>query len=220
MRSEFWHSVWEEGKLNFHMGQTNPLLMKYWPQMGLSAGDPVFVPLCGKSLDMVWLAEQKHPVLGVELSPIAIQDFFIENEIESEVRADGPFMSHQGGDIEIKVGNFFDLTADHLRHTKGVYDRASLVALPQTMRQDYARHMEQILPAGAKVLLMTFDYDTEIMSGPPHSISHVEIRHLFESKFLIEQLESRELISKAPGMQKAGLESFVQNIYLLEKLDY
>lgn len=220
MRSEFWHSVWEEGKIGFHAEKTNPFLMKFWPQMGLSAGDPVFVPLCGKSLDMLWLAEQKHPVLGVELSPIAAQDFFTENNLPHEVRPEGSFMTYQGGDIEILAGNYFDMTAGQFRDIKAVYDRAALVALPETMRQDYARQMSELLPAEAKVLLLTFEYDQSIVTGPPHSISYTEVRRLFESKFLIERLDSRDLIEKAPRFKSAGLDSFVQSIYLLDKLDY
>ncbi len=220
MRSEFWHSVWEDRKIGFHMDRANPFLMKYWGELGLSAGDRVFVPLCGKSLDMIWLAEQKHPVLGVELSPIAAQEFFSDNDIDSEVRPEGPFMVHQGGDIELMVGDFFNMTTTHMRHVRGVYDRAALVALPETMRQDYANHMADLLTDGAKILLLTFEYDQEKMTGPPHSISKNEVRKLFESKFIVQELESRDLIEKAPGMQRAGLQSFVQTIYLLEKLDY
>ncbi|MEM9774864.1 MAG: thiopurine S-methyltransferase [Chloroflexota bacterium] len=218
MRSEFWLTVWENGNLGFHLDQTNPFLMKFWSQMGLEAGDPVFVPLCGKTLDMVWLAEQKHPVMGVELSPIAAEDFFTENNIEATLSADNKFSVWHGGDIEIKVGNFFDITADDLKDTKAVYDRASIVALPPTMRQDYAKHLNKILTIDTKILMLTFEYDQDIVEGPPHSVTHTEIRHLFESNFLINKLDSRDLIERAKGMQAAGLKSFVQHTFLLEKI--
>ena len=218
MRSEFWLNVWENQQLPFHMAQVNPFLMKFWPQMGLEAGDPVFVPLCGKTLDMVWLAEQKHPVMGVELSPIAAEDFYTENNIEATLSAENKFTVWSGGDVEIKVGDFFDLTAKDLQDTKAVYDRASIVALPPVMRQDYAKHLSRILAVDTKILMLTFEYDQDIVEGPPHSVSHTEIRHLFESNFIINKLDSRDLINKAKGMQAAGLSSFVQHTFLLEKI--
>ncbi|MFK7800444.1 MAG: thiopurine S-methyltransferase [Anaerolineae bacterium] len=220
MRSEFWLNVWENGNLNFHNSKTNPFLMKFWPRLGLKPGDPAFVPLCGKTLDMIWLAEQMHPVIGVELSPLAAEAFFDENDIDANVSAAGPFSVWQGGDIELYVGDFFNLTAEHVQDVRGVFDRAAMVALPETMRQDYARHLAEILPAGAKILLFSFEYVQEEKPGPPHSVPYIEIRRLFESRFLIERLDQRELIKKAKGMQRAGLSSFEQHIYLLEKLDY
>lgn len=220
MRSEFWLNVWENGNLSFHSSKTNPFLMKLWPKLGLKPGDPVFVPLCGKTLDMVWLAQQMHPVIGVELSPLAAEAFFDENNIEAELNAAGSFTVWQGDDIELYVGDFFNLTADHLQNVQGVFDRAALVALPDTMRRDYAQHLAKILPAGCKILLITFEYDQTKMSGPPYSVPFVEVRRLFESRFIIENLDQRDLIDKAPGMQRAGLASFEQHIYLLDKLDY
>lgn len=218
MRPEFWLTVWENQQLPFHLPQVNPFLMKLWPQMGLEPGDPVFVPLCGKTLDMVWLAEQKHPVMGVELSPIAAEDFYTANNIKATLSAENKFTVWSGGDVEIKVGDFFDLTTRDLQDTKAVYDRASIVALPPVMRQDYAKHLGKILAVDTKILMLTFEYDQELMEGPPHSVSHTEVRHLFESQFIIHKLDSRDLIKKASGMQKSGLTSFVQNSYLLEKI--
>lgn len=220
MRTDFWLNVWENGQINFHNSKTNPFLMKFWPRLGLNAGDPAFVPLCGKSIDMVWLAEQMHPVIGVELSPLAAEAFFEENDIEVEVNAAGPFTIWQGGDIELYVGDFFELTAEQLQDVRGVFDRAAIVALPETMRRDYAQHLGKHLSAGAKILLFAFEYDQEKKPGPPHSVPTAEIKRIFSPDFTIEKLDQRELIKKAPGMQRAGLTSFEQHVYLLERKEF
>ena len=219
MRSDFWLNVWENGQLNFHNSKTNPFLMKFWPQLGLKDGDPAFVPLCGKSVDMVWLAEQMHPVIGVELSSLAAEAFFEENNIDVEVSAAGPFTLWQGGDIELYVGDFFDLTAEQLRDVRGVFDRAAIVALPEPMRKDYAKHLGETLTAEAKILLFAFEYEQEQKPGPPHSVPTAEIERIFSPYFAIQKLDKRELIDKAPGMQRAGLTSFEQHVYLLERID-
>lgn len=218
MQTEFWFNVWENGQLNFHHDKTNPFLMKYWPQLGINAGEAAFVPLCGKSVDMVWLAEQGHPVIGVELSPLAAEAFFDENGIDATVQTSEPFSIWQGGNIDLHVGNFFDLTADQLQTVRGVFDRAAIVALPEAMRRDYAQHLGETLTAGAKILLFALEYEQAQKPGPPHSVPAAEIERIFSPYFTIEKLEQRELIHKAPGMQRAGLTSFEQHIYLLEKI--
>ncbi len=55
MKHDFWHEKWRSGKLGFHQEKVNSRLVRYWQLLDLNDGDPVFVPLCGKSLDMLWL---------------------------------------------------------------------------------------------------------------------------------------------------------------------
>ena len=217
MDSQFWLDVWKNGSLGFHNSKTNPFLMKFWPQLNLAQGDGVFVPLCGKTLDMVWLAEQGYPVLGVELSRLAAQAFFEENAIEPDVRETGRFTQWQGGGIELYVGDFFDLTADDLKNVRGVFDRAAIVALPKEMRKDYAIRLGELLAAGTQILLFAFEYDQAQKQGPPHSVPSAEIEQIFSPSFTVQKLDQRELIDKAPGMQRAGLTSFEQHVYLLQK---
>ncbi|MFT5194215.1 MAG: thiopurine S-methyltransferase [Cellvibrionaceae bacterium] len=219
MHSEFWLNVWENGNLNFHNSKTNPFLMKFWPKLGLKQSDSAFVPLCGKTLDMVWLAEQGHQVIGVELSRLAAEAFFDENNIEADISEAGAFTSWRAEGIDLLVGDFFNLTAEHLHDVRGIFDRAAMVALPEAVRNDYAQHLANVLPAGAKILLISFEYDQAKMSGPPYSVPYSEIKRIFESRFTVEKLDQRDLIEKAPGMQRSGLTSFEQHIYLLSKLD-
>ena len=76
MDEQFWQARWAENQIGFHQRETNPYLERYWSQLQLPAGCQVLVPLCGKTLDMLWLAAQGHRVLGVELAERAVEDFF------------------------------------------------------------------------------------------------------------------------------------------------
>ena len=89
MKAEFWLERWQRNEIGFHQGEINAHLQDYWDRVGLKEGGEVFVPLCGKSNDMLWLRAQGHRVLGVELSPLAVEAFFVENQLKPEVRSIG-----------------------------------------------------------------------------------------------------------------------------------
>ena len=82
MQPDFWHQRWSENQIGFHQSAPTPLLLKHWPTLGIAPGAQVFVPLAGKSLDMAWLASQGHRVLGVELSQLAVEQFFATEQPE------------------------------------------------------------------------------------------------------------------------------------------
>jgi len=120
----------ERQEIGFHQDEVNPYLREYWQELHAARDGTVFVPLCGKSRDMLWLREQGHPVLGVELSAIAVQAFFGENGLIPDHAARGKFYSGEADNIRILCGDFFDLCKDDMANVSAVYDRASLVALP------------------------------------------------------------------------------------------
>ena len=110
------------------------------------AGSEVLVPLCGKSRDKLWLASAGHTVMGVELSPIAVDHFFKEHGLQAEVRTEGPFTIKQSGPITIWCGDFFALPAAAVERVAAVYDRASLVAFPPALQSRYVRKLADTLP--------------------------------------------------------------------------
>ncbi|MDE2387962.1 MAG: thiopurine S-methyltransferase, partial [Betaproteobacteria bacterium] len=81
MQKEYWQERWNRNDTGFHQTEINPYLREFWQRLQLSPASTVLVPLCGKSLDMLWLRQQGHAVLGVELSTIAAQAFFTENKL-------------------------------------------------------------------------------------------------------------------------------------------
>ena len=185
--------------------------------MQLAADAEVFVPLCGKSLDMLWLRAQGHRVLGVEISPIAVRDFFRENDLAPKFSRQGPFERWQVDGLVILCGNFFDLKQYDLKTCSGVFDRASLIALPQDMRNDYADHIGRIIPAAAQTLLVTMEYPQEEMQGPPFSVREDEVQGLYGQTCRISRLYSLEILEENPRFREKGLTSLTEKVYLLER---
>lgn len=215
MEPKFWHERWELNEIGFHQNQTHPGLHEYWPQLGVTAGQ-VFVPLCGKSLDMVWLHRQGHAVLGVELSPIAVQDFFQEQGTTPTNGMVDDFQSFADGEIELLCGDFFDLQPKHLRDIKAVYDRAALIALPQDMQTQYAGHLLKVLPQRPPILLITFEYDQKEMQGPPFSVPEARVVALFGEAYRIDKLMEQELLEEYPGLKSRGLTGLKEKVYCLK----
>lgn len=214
MDPEFWIKSWKEGRTNFNQPKYHLGLEKYFPQLFPEKGQKVLVPLCGKSVDLLWLHEQGLYVHGVELYEQAVKDFFNENALSSpEITRDQNFIHYSRGNITVSSGDFFKLNAENTYDF--VYDRAALVALPPSMRKDYARVVKRSLKKGGKCLLIVYDYDPLKMEGPPFSIADSEIRALYEDQFTVRLMESETPESEGPRL--AAVEGLKQNIYILEK---
>jgi thiopurine S-methyltransferase len=215
MEPAFWQQRWADNQIGFHQAQVNPYLQQYWPDLSLASGSRVLVPLCGKSLDLVWLAGQGHRVLGVELSRRAVEDFFREHGLTAEVSRRGAFEVWRSDDMELWCGDFFALRAEDVADCVAVYDRAALIALPAPMRADYLRLLSQLLPAGAEGLLVTLDYQQALLAGPPFSVADDEVRAGFVG-WQVKMLEEREVIEESPKFVQAGVKSLVERVYRLQ----
>ena len=205
MQAEFWHERWQRNEIGFHEAAVHAGLQKYWSTLGLPSGCEVLVPLCGKSIDMHWLAERGHRVLGVELSALACAAFFEEAKLAVRVRSDGRFQLFESGPYRLLCGDFFDLTATDLAAVRGVYDRAALVALPPEMRRRYADVLRLRVPAAAPILLITFDYEQQLMAGPPHAVSLDEVHALYASAFKIQVCDDSGRIEPPARLKERGL---------------
>jgi len=221
MEDTYWHDRWIQGETGFHQNEINPYLRQYWQELHLSHNSEVFVPLCGKSSDMLWLRKQGHPVLGVELSPFAIKAFFDENGYFPEHVNSGKFDRFDANDISSLCGNFFDLNKDDLVKVKAVYDRASMVALPPETRKRYVQHLVFILPPKTQILLITFDYPQTEMIGPPFAVSPDEVATLYHEYADICLLDQMDVLAQNPRFQERGFSRLHESIFLLTliKLD-
>ncbi len=186
MEHAFWHARWEEGRIGFHQDDTNALLLEHWSALGCNAERQVFVPLCGKSGDMLWLREQGHPVIGVELNESACEAFFAENDAKAEKALSGAYQRYLCDGIELLCGDVFELDVERLAQVGAVYDRAALVALPPEMRKRYAQMLIELLPAGVTILLVSMEFEGD--QGPPFAVLEDEVRMLFESRFQVQRL--------------------------------
>ncbi|MEJ8567898.1 thiopurine S-methyltransferase [Elongatibacter sediminis] len=203
MREAFWHECWERGEIGFHEGEPNGLLVRHFDRLNLPEGSRVFLPLCGKTRDLAWLAGRGLRMVGAELSEQAVKQLFEESGLQPEVSPAGALDCYRAGRLEIFVGDLFDLTADQLGPVDAVYDRAALVALPEEMRVRYTAHLVDITGT-APQLLVTFEYDQAQMAGPPFSLVAEEVRGHYAAQFEIERLESREVTGGLKGQVEAN----------------
>jgi thiopurine S-methyltransferase len=215
MKKDFWLERWERVEIGFHQDEFNPYLCEYWQELHLVRGSMVFVPLCGKSQDMLWLRKQGHQVMGVELSNIAVQAFFKENGYTPHHVTRGKFEHCAADGIRVLCGDFFDLSKDDLAKVSAVYDRASLIALPPEMRERYVRHLVSILPPATQILLITVDYPQPEMPGPPFSVSSGEVEALYREHAVVRLLAQPDVLAQNPRFQQRGLSRLRENIFLL-----
>ncbi len=198
MDERFWRERWRENRLGWHQPQAHPMLVRRLPEFAPPAGSRVFLPLCGKTLDIGWLLGQGFRVVGAELVETAIQQLFAELGVEPKIEQAGPSLRYSSDGIDVFVGDLFELTAETLGPVDAVYDRAALVALPPEMRPAYAAHLAEIT-GRAPQLLITFEYDQGLMEGPPFSVPEDEVRALYSAAFEIEPLESVDVESGLKG---------------------
>ena len=215
MTQKYWLDRWERNDIGFHQNDVNPHLLRYWHTLNLKANSTIFVPLCGKAYDMIWLRNRGHAVLGVELSALAINAFYQENRLTPHRWPNGKFDHYSADYIDILCGDFFDLDKNSLTKISAVYDRASLIALPPEIRQRYAKHMLQILPPDTQILLVSLDYPQSEMQGPPYAITPEEIAALYGHKTEINLLEQTDVLEENPRFQERGLTQLQESVYLL-----
>ncbi|WP_017445893.1 thiopurine S-methyltransferase [Gayadomonas joobiniege] len=188
MQAEFWHNKWQQKQIGFHLAQSNPLLLKHFHTLALAKNSRVFVPLCGKTLDIHWLLAKGHQVVGCELSEIAVRELFNELKLEPECRDMGNIKHFYANNLDIFVGDIFKLTKQQLGQVDAIYDRAAYVALPETTRAKYAAHLTE-LSQQAPQLLIYFQYDQSQLEGPPFAISDSEIKNNYQSNYQINWLD-------------------------------
>jgi thiopurine S-methyltransferase len=177
------------------MDRVNPNLPKYWEQ-AVSDADSVLVPLCGKSLDLLWLTERGLTVRGVEFVPEAVQEFFRALEQTPQVQEfrNAKRFAHDG--LSVFQADFFALSPQVLEPSAAVYDRAALVAIAPQRRAEYFQKLHAFTQPGARLLLLNFVHDME--SGPPFSIPETELRDIADGAFTLVKHAERDILSAEP----------------------
>ncbi|QJI28257.1 thiopurine S-methyltransferase [Pseudomonas sp. ADAK18] len=217
MEPRFWHERWARNQIGFHLSEVNPYLPQHWSGLGLANGGRVLVPLCGKSLDLLWLASQGHRVLGVELSEKAIEEFFSEQGLTPQISRQAVFKVYQAGSIELWCGDFFALEAGMVADCTALYDRAALIALPPLMREQYAAHLNRVLVAGCQGMLITLDYDQARKAGPPFAVTDQEVRLLFGGRWQMSVVDERDILGESWKFVQDGVTSLEERVYRLTK---
>ncbi len=181
MQHEFWRERWREGRIGFHEGAPNEWLVSHVSVLGITPERRrVLVPLCGKSVDLAFLAAQGAEVVGVELVEDAARAFFEEAGLPAARTVDGALVRYEAAGVEIVVGDFFDLSREDIGVFDAYYDRAAIVALPPPLRVSYARTLD-LVAKDASGLVITFEHDADD-GKPPFSVSVSDLKALFPDR--------------------------------------
>jgi thiopurine S-methyltransferase len=198
MDAAFWRGRWERNEIGFHEPQANPLLVAHFAALRLPAASRIFVPLCGKSLDIHWLLSQGHQVAGAELSEIAVEQLFVDLGVTPSSQAQGNITRYSAPGIDIFHGDIFELSRGDLGVVHAVYDRGALIALPEAMRTRYARHLTP-LTDWAIQLIVTVNYEQQLLAGPPFAVPGSELARLYLDAYALTLLGSTDVAGGLKG---------------------
>ncbi len=179
---------------------------------------PVFVPLCGKSLDLLWLRERGHAVHGVELSAVAVESFCMENGILADRRTVGDFEVYESANLTLYQGDFFSLGAALMGPPAAVYDRAALISWQPPLRAAYVEHLAALTGPGTETLLVTMEYPQEQMPGPPFSVPADEVARLYSTLHSIQELSREDILAREPRLRSRGITQLHEVCYRLTRL--
>jgi thiopurine S-methyltransferase len=210
MDAGFWHRMWEKNEIAFHQSKANPLLVEYFHELSLAKGSRIFVPSCGKTLDISWLLSNGYRVAGAELSKVAIEQLFMELGVQPKISEVGEVDQWSAKNIDILVGDIFALSRKILGPVDAVYDRAALVAFPEEMRNRYTAHLTEMTDK-APQLLICYDYDQRLMEGPPFSVSNEEVKRYYTVNYELTLMASTDVSGGLKGKCAAK-----ENVWLLK----
>lgn len=214
MESSFWHKCWERSALGFHQQQIHPFLTGHFKLMCSPSDKHVFVPLCGKTLDMAYLAKFLH-VSGNELSAIACRDFFKDNGIEYQQQTLGDFTHYSCPKLSLLQGDFFKLSSDTVGMVDWIYDRAALIALPIPMQQQYVTHLKHFFSAHTRLFLVTLEFPQKQITGPPFAITANDVKKLFTG-FKIVCVANNELKDKRFAQRNLNVSYLREKLYIIK----
>lgn len=218
MQPDFWHDRWRTAQIGFHRSSVDDNLIHHWHDLSLPEAARVLVPLSGKSLDLLWLRDQGHAVVGIELSDIALQAFFMENGVAARRRALLQFDLYEAENLELFRGDLFELTPERLGKVAAVYDRASLVSWAPNQRGRYVEHLWALTGTGTQTLLVTLEYPQAEMKGPPFSVDSEEVHRLYSRHHSIHELARRDILGNEPRMRTRGVSSLTAVCYKITRL--
>ena len=216
MHPDQWLDRWKNNRIGFHESTVNSHLLRHLPEFNLNPGDTIFLPLCGKTHDIAWLAQQGFQVIGIELSQIALETFFSEHNLQYQQFESDRFTLRVSGNISLIQGDYFDLQPEDLSACNLVYDKASLIAMDEANRGRYCAKMLSIVPKATNQLLITLDYDLAEMEGPPFAVSPPELSRHYASAYSIKVLEQKEVVDERPRWREKGLTALTETVYRLE----
>jgi thiopurine S-methyltransferase len=217
LQPDFWHDRWRSGQIGFHQTAVDRQLKEFWPRLGLPAHGRVFVPLCGKSLDLLWLHDRCESVVGVELSAVALESFCLQHGIAARRRLLGDFDAYEADGLSLLRGDFFAMTKQLLGEFSAVYDRAALISWTPALQPRYVEHMTELTSPGTRTLLITLEYRQDEMNGPPFSVSADDVERLYAKHHEIVPLDRQDILASEARLRSRGVKQLHAVCYLLTR---
>jgi thiopurine S-methyltransferase len=196
--NNLWIERWKNREIGFDQIEVNPFMLEHFSRLDLDKGSRIFVPLCGKSVDMTWLLAEGYKVLGVELSEEAIIEFFEGLSVTPTIAKLGEFICYSAENIEIFVGDIFKLDALIVGKIDAIYDRASLVALTADVRVEYTKHLRSISNHASQFLLC-FEYEQALMNRSPYSVDEAEVQKHYGEHYKLLRLCKEKILGGFKG---------------------
>jgi thiopurine S-methyltransferase len=218
LQPAFWHERWRTGQIGFHKSAPDRHLGQYWPSLAIEGNGRVWVPLCGKSVDLLWLRDRGHTVSGVEISAIALESLLMEHGVTARRRVAGEFDIYEAERLKLFRGDFFAFTPSLLGPVSAVYDRAALISWNPEMRDAYVGHVAALTTPGTQTLLVTMEYPQEQIKGPPFSVDAAEVTRLYGRNHAIQELSRLDILAEEPRLRSRGLEQLQEVCYRLTRL--
>jgi thiopurine S-methyltransferase len=217
MEKEYWLKKWQSNDIAFHELKITPDLIAYLPKLNLHKGNYILVPLCGKTKDMLWLADQGFHVVGIELSSIACSDFFTELNVTPQITKQAKFTKYEYSNIELLCGDLFDLSNSDLPTIHAVYDCKALIALPSNIRKKYVDHLIYCLGTDIKIILLTRETSCKVIP-PPYSVDDTEINLLYGHYFSrVNQIKRASISDIHERLIKKGYGDMIESVYIISQ---
>ena len=212
-----WHSRWDEGRIGFHREAVNTHLQAHADAL-LADAERVLVPLCGKSVDMPWLLDRGVEVVGVELVPRAVEQFFAAQGWSAARSELGGLSAWTHGQLTVLQGDIFAVGHEHAGTVDAIYDRAAIIALPPDVQQRYVDHLHGLLRPGGRMLLLTYDMPLPATQGPPFSVSPDKVPDLFQAFSSISELSTTMLTPETDAkLARRGVDWAREVVWMIDK---
>jgi thiopurine S-methyltransferase len=215
MDAEYWKKRWAEGQTSFHKEEPHPALLTHEPRLTGGTPSRVLVPLCGKSVDLRWLAARGHSVVGVDLARVALEAFFHESGVTPTPVDLGGHPALTAGTITLVEADLFELDPGALGPFDAVWDRAAIIALPPDLSRPYAQQVRAMMKPGARALVVALEYEPTAMNGPPFAITREAVQSAW-APARVTLLEDTDALAESPRFRERGLTWMREPVLLVE----
>uniref|UniRef100_A0AAV2K0Y5 thiopurine S-methyltransferase n=1 Tax=Knipowitschia caucasica TaxID=637954 RepID=A0AAV2K0Y5_KNICA len=214
-----WDRMWQRGRPGFHQTTVNRLLeINIDKVVAGRTGVRFFFPLCGKAVDMKWLADAGHSVVGVEFAEKACRQFFEENHMsftEDSVPTipGAKVFRNTEKTVTLYQCNIYSFNSSLEGQFGAIWDRGALVAINPKDREKYAALLTSLMAPDCRFLLDTLIYNPEKYSGPPFFVPDEQVHSLFGSVCDIQELQKEDALTE--DFKSWGMDYLMEKIHLL-----